>query len=139
MVSDGDQALMAEYILEEKRLSAALDALDERLEAPLGKLERARSLLLKAKGAYDQAKSAVDALESDRVLLEGEIAQLVEKKSKLRVEARVAEGGGVRPGTAAFVEQLDELAGDKAEFQLNKRTKALDVEAELERLKDAMK
>ena len=61
-----------------------------------------------------------------------------EKKSKLRVEAAVAEGGGIRPGTAELVEQMGELAGDAEAYRAKKAVQALDVEAELERLKAAM-
>jgi len=129
---------MAEYIKEEKRLTAAMEELDGKLVAPNEKLDRARGLLLKAKSAYDQAKGAVDAIVSDRILLEGELSMIREKKSKLRVEARVAEVGGVRPGTADLVEQMDELAGDRETYRVEQESIALDVEAELAKLKASM-
>ena len=138
MATEGDRGLMAQYILEEKRLSGAIDDLTDRLKAPSEKLERAREVLLKAKAAYDQAKGAVESLQSDRMLLEGELDLVREKKSKLRVEAAVAEGGGIRPGTAELVEQMGELAGDAEAYRAKKAVQALDVEAELERLKASM-
>ena len=138
MATDGDRGLMAQYILEEKRLNAAIDELTGQLRAPSEKLERARELLLKAKAAYDQSKGVVESLESDRMLLEGELELIGEKKSKLRVESRVAEGGGIRPGTAELVEQMGALAGDAETYRAEKAVEALDVESELERLKSAM-
>jgi len=138
MATEGDRGLMAEYILEEKRLGSAIEDLNDQLRGPGEKLERAREVLLKAKAAYDQAKGVVESLESDRMLLEGELELILEKKSKLRVEARVAEGGGIRPGTAELVEQMGELAGDAEAYRAEKAVQALDVEAELERLKAAM-
>ena len=72
------------------------------------------------------------------MLLEGELDLVREKKSKLRVEAAVAEGGGIRPGTAELVEQMGELAGDAEAYRAKKAVQALDVEAELERLKASM-
>jgi hypothetical protein len=138
MSTDGDRGLMAQYILEEKRLGAAIEDLNDRLRAPNEKLERARELLLKAKAAYDQSKSVVESLESDRTLLEGDLDLVLEKKSKLRVESRVAEGGGIRPGTAELVEQMGALAGDAETYRAEKAVQALDVESELERLKAAM-
>jgi hypothetical protein len=138
MATDGDRALMAEYIKEEKRLGAAMDEVNGRLEAPREKLERSREVLMRAKSAFDQAKAAVEALESDRILLEGELDLVREKKSRLRVEAQVAEGGGIRPGTAELAEQMDELAGDAETYRVKQETQALDVEDELARLKAAM-
>ena len=63
---------------------------------------------------------------------------ITEKKTKLRIEARVAEGGGMRPGTAELVEQMTELAGDPEVYRAQKAVQALDVEDELARLKAAM-
>ena len=138
MATEGDRGLMAQYILEEKRLTAAIADLNDRLKVPNEKLERAREILLKAKAAYDQAKGAVESLESDRTLVEGELDLVLEKKSKLRVEAAVAQGGGIRPGTAELVEQMSELAGDAEAYRAKKAVDALDVDAELARLKAAM-
>ena len=138
MATDGDRGLMAQYILEEKRLTAAIDDLNAQLLEPTQKLERTREVLLRAKAAYDQAKAVVGSLESDRTLLEGELELITEKKTKLRIEARVAEGGGMRPGTAEFVEQMTELAGDPEVYRAQKAVQALDVEDELARLKAAM-
>ena len=138
MATDGDRAVMAEYIKEEKRLQALVDDLNAQLVAPTEKLERSKELLVKAKAAYDQAKGVVDGLVSDRTLLEGDLDLIRQKKSQLRVEARVAEGGGIRPGTMEFAEQMDELAGDAGSYRVKKEAQALDVEAELARLKAAM-
>jgi hypothetical protein len=138
MATDGDRALMAEYIKEEKRLSAAIGDVNTRLEAPNEKLQRSREVLKRAKSAFDQAKAAVDGLVSDRILLEGDLDRIREKKSHLRVEARVAEGGGIRPGTAELVEQMDELAGDADTYRVTKEAQALDVEEDLARLKASM-
>lgn len=138
MATDGDRGLMAQYILEEKRLTAAIDDLNAQLLEPTQKLERTREVLLRAKAAYDQAKAVVGSLESDRTLLEGELELITEKKTKLRIEARVAEGGGMRPGTAELVEQMTELAGDPEVYRAQKAVQALDVEDELARLKAAM-
>ncbi len=138
MATDGDRCLMAQYILEEKRLTAAIDDLNAQLLEPTQKLERTREVLLRAKAAYDQAKAVVGSLESDRTLLEGELELITEKKTKLRIEARVAEGGGMRPGTAELVEQMTELAGDPEVYRAQKAVQALDVEDELARLKAAM-
>ena len=138
MATDGDRGLMAQYILEEKRLTAAIDDLNAQLLEPTQKLERTREVLLRAKAAYDQAKAVVGSLESDRTLLEGELELITEKKTKLRIEARVAEGGGMRPGIAELVEQMTELAGDPEVYRAQKAVQALDVEDELARLKAAM-
>ena len=138
MATEGDRGLMAQYILEEKRLTAAIADLNDRLKVPNEKLARAREILLKAKASYDQAKGAVESLESDRTLVEGELDLVLEKKSKLRVEAAVAQGGGIRPGTAELVEQMSELAGDAEAYRAKKAVDALDIDAELARLKAAM-
>lgn len=138
MSTEGDRGLMAQYILEEKRLGAAIEDLNDRLVGPSEKLARARELLLKAKAAYDQSKGVVESLESDRSLIEGELELVLEKKSKLRVESQVAQGGGIRPGTAELVEQMGALAGDAQTYRAEKAIQALDVQSELERLKAAM-
>ena len=138
MSTEGDRGLMAQYILEEKRLGAAIEDLNDRLRAPSEKLARARELLLKAKAAYDQSKGVVESLESDRSLIEGDLELVLEKKSKLRVESQVAQGGGIRPGTAELVEQMGALAGDAQTYRAEKAIQALDVQSELERLKAAM-
>ena len=46
MATDGDRGLMAQYILEEKRLTAAIDDLNAQLLEPTQKLERTREVLL---------------------------------------------------------------------------------------------
>jgi hypothetical protein len=54
------------------------------------------------------------------------------------VESQVAQGGGIRPGTAELVEQMGALAGDAQTYRAEKAIQALDVQSELERLKAAM-
>ena len=50
----------------------------------------------------------------------------------------MAQGGGIRPGTAELVEQMSELAGDAEAYRAKKAVDALDIDAELARLKAAM-
>ena len=92
--------------------------------------------MLKAKAAYEQILAEVKPLRSDKTLLEGELELLSDKKAKLRHEAALARGGyGMRPGTGALVEQMNAIAGDATEHQLQKETRAMDAAAALEALK----
>lgn len=138
-VSEGTTLEMTELILMEKEQQAKLDAVEAALEEPERKLARAKELLLKAKAAYEHCLDNVKPLRSDKILIEGELEMLAGKKSVLRQEAAIEHaGGGVRPGTAAFVEQLDEIAGDKGAYEAKKAAQSLDVEAALADLKSSM-
>ncbi len=138
-VNEGTSMEMTELILMEKEERAKLAAVEAALVEPEAKLARAKELLLKAKTAYEHCLAAVKPLRSDKILIEGELELLAGKKSVLRQEAALEHaGGGVRPGTAAFAQQLDELAGDKGEFEAKKAAQALDVESALADLKSSM-
>lgn len=138
MPDEGSKLLMAELLLQEKELRAKIGAIDAQLEEPLARLARARAILVKAKAAYEQILGEVKPLQSDRILLEGELQLVAEKKTEARMEARRIEARGVRPGTQQFVEQMNQLAGDPEEAKLHKATAALDLEAELAALKSQM-
>ena len=135
MPDEGTMLEMAALIQEEKRLGALIADLDARLEQPEARLAKAEALLAKAQKARDDLWAAVQPLRSDRILHEGDVARIRDKRSKLRVASRVADGKGIRPGTGALVEQLDELAGDKAQADAKKAKRALEVESALADMK----
>ena len=85
-----------------------------------------------------QVRAVCKPLQSDKILLEGELELLMDKKRELRRDARLREGGGIRPGTQALVEQMTEIAGDPEEHRLSKAAKAADIENELAALKAKM-
>ncbi len=135
MIDEGSQLEMTELVLEEKEIKAKLGVLDQRLAEPERRLLKAKQLLLKAKSAYESILEEVRPLRSDKILLEGELERVHEAKSKLRVEARLLEGGGVRPGTQAFVDQMNEVAGDPEDARIAKAADELDLDAALAALK----
>ncbi len=135
MADEGSQALMAELVLMEKEEQAKLAAVQAQLDAELPRLAKAREVVLKAKAKYDEIKALVDPLESDKILIQGELDLIAQKKSECRVEARRIEAGGIRPGTAEFVEQMNEIAGDPEVARAKAEAQALDVEAELAAMK----
>jgi len=138
-LDEGFRMEMAEYIRQEKELKVKLEILEQKLEKPEAKLAKAREIVLKAKAAYEACLAEVKPLRSDKTLIEGELEMLSEKKAKLRHDAAMAKGGyGMRPGTQAFVEQMNQLAGDPAEHKLKKETGKLDASAALEALKAKM-
>lgn len=138
-MDEGFRLEMAEYIRQEKELKVKLEILEQKLAAPEAKLARAREIVLKAKAAYESILAEVKPLRSDKTLLEGELGLVSEKKAQLRHDAALAKGGyGMRPGTQAFVEQMNEVAGDAATHNLKKEANALDAAAALEALKAKM-
>ncbi len=137
-MNEGDHLEMTELVLQEKELKAKIGVIDERMKEPLEKLRRMRAILEKAKAAYKQALEAIKPLQSDKMLLEGDLELLLEKKSVLRQEARMRESPGIRPGTAALVDQMKGLVGDPEAFQLAQETKAAGVESDLAALKEKM-
>ncbi|TNF25137.1 MAG: hypothetical protein EP329_23615 [Deltaproteobacteria bacterium] len=138
-LDEGFRLEMAEYIRQEKELKVKLEILEQKLAGPEAKLAKAREIVLKAKAAYESILADVKPLRSDKTLIEGELELVAEKKAKLRHDAALAKGGyGMRPGTQAFVEQMNQLAGDPAEHRLKKEASALDAAAALEALKARM-
>lgn len=138
-MEEGFRLEMAEHIKQEQELKAKLGVLLENLKKPEERLAKAKEILLKAKAAYEQILAEVTPLRSDKALIEGELQLIEEKKSKLRQEALYARGGaGMRPGTQAFVEQMNELAGDAETAQMKKEVAAADAAAALEELKRKM-
>ncbi len=138
-LEEGFRMEMAEYVRDEKELKVKLEILEQKLAGPEAKLAKARAILLKAKAHYEQSLAVVKPLKSDKVLIEGELEMLGEKKAKLRHEAALARGGyGMRPGTKQLVEQLEEVAGDAETHRTNKAVKQLDASAALAALKAKM-
>lgn len=138
-MEEGFRIEMAEHIKQENELKAKLAILVENMKKPEEKLAKAREIILKAKAAYETILAELSPLRSDKTLIEGELVLLEEKKSKLRQEAIFArQGGGIRPGTGAFVEQMNALAGDAETAQMKKEVAAADAAAALEALKKKM-
>ena len=138
-MEEGFRLEMAEYIRQENELKAKLEVIQEQLKAPEEKLAKARAILLKAKEAYEAFLEDVTPLRSDKTLLEGELTMLEEKKSKLRQEALFQRGGGgIRPGMGAFVEQMNQLAGDAEEAHMRKEVAAANAADALAALKAKM-
>ncbi len=135
-MEEGFRMEMAERIREENELKAKLAILEQALEAPEAKLEKAKQILIKAKAHYDACLDEVKPLRSDKTLIEGELVLIEEKKSKLRQEAAYARGGGgIRPGTGQLVEQMNAIAGDAEEHAMRKDVKAAAALDALEELK----
>lgn len=138
-MEEGFRLEMAEYIRQENELKAKLGVIVEKLKGPEEKLAKARAILLKAKQAYEQILEEVTPLRSDKTLLEGELVLVEEKKSKLRQDALYQRGGGgIRPGTGAFVEQMNQLAGDPEEARMRKEVAAANAADALAALKAKM-
>ena len=135
MADEGSVMEMAELLLMEKEVNAKLSAIQPHLEQHRPRLAKAKAVILKAKAKYDEIKSLLEPLESERIMLEGELAELEEKKRQCRFQSRVLEGGGIRPGTQAFVDQMNELAGDPEEARVAEAAQDLAIESELEALK----
>jgi hypothetical protein len=79
-----------------------------------------------------------EPIQSDKMLAEGELELVLEKKSTLRQEARLSEVGGMRPGTQELVQQMRGMVGDPAGFRAEKAVRAVEVESALDALKDKM-
>jgi len=139
-MDEGFRLEMAEHIKREQELRAKLGVINEKMKEPEEKLAKARMILLKAKEVYEKYLEELTPLRSDKTLIEGELQMIEEAKSKLRQEALYARGGGggMRPGTTAFVEQMNQIAGDPAEAQMKKEVRAADAAAALEALKKKM-
>jgi len=135
---EGFRLEMAEHIRQENELKTKLAILEQKLEAPMAKLEKAKQIVLKAKAALEQCLEDVRPLRSDRELVLGELQLIEEKKSKLRQDAAYARGPATRVGTGAFVEQMNELGGDRAESDMRKEVKAAGAAEALEALKKKM-
>ena len=138
-MEEGFRLEMAEHIKQEQELRMKLGVLVENMKRPEEKLAKAKEILFKAKAAYEHILAELTPMRSEKTLIEGELTLIEEKKSKLRQEALYARGGGgLRPGTGAFVEQMNELAGDPAEAQMKKEVAAADAASALEALKKKM-
>lgn len=138
MADEGTVLLMAELIKEDKRLQEELARAESALEAPRRRLEEAQALLNQAQTTFAQVKDALDRREAQKTMIEAQIRENEAEKSRLRVENRVAEGGGLRPGTAAFVEQMQELTGDDTEVAMDKAQQEAEIDAELQAMKAAL-
>jgi len=138
-MEEGFRIEMAEYIRQENELKAKLGVLAEQMKGPEEKLAKARAILLKAKTAYEQILEELTPMRSDKTLLEGELTMVEEKKSKLRQEALFQRGGGgIRPGTGALVEQMNQLGGDPEEAKMRKEVAAANAAEALAALKAKM-
>ncbi len=138
MADEGTNLLMAEYIKQEKELTEKIRAVDLAMQAPVAKLRKAKQVLDKAKAYFDRCLQEVRPLQSDKTLLEGELELVLENKGKLRVESRLAEGEGMRPGTQQLVQQMQKLAGDPGQAEAAAAAKQLKVEDELAALKSKL-
>lgn len=139
-MEEGFRMEMAEYIRQENELKAKLGVLAEQMKGPEDKLARARAILLKAKAAYEQILEELTPMRSDKTLFEGELTMVEEKKSKLRQDALFQRGGGggMRPGTEALVEQMNQLGGDAEEAKMRKEVAAANAAEALAALKAKM-
>jgi len=138
-MEEGFRLEMAEHIRQENELKAKLAILEQQLEGPEAKLDKAKQILLKAKAHFEQCLEEVRPLRSDKTMIEGELQLIEEKKSKLRQEAAFARGGGgIRPGTGQLVEQMNAIAGDADEAAMRKEVKAAAAADALEALKQKM-
>lgn len=138
MADEGSQIEMTELVLQEKEARAKLATLDAALAEPEQRLAKAKALLLKAKAAYEGCLEAVKPLRSDKILVEGDLELIEEKKREVRMQARMIAGGGIRPGTQEAVEALQELAGDPAEAKLRQATSEAAADQALAALKAKM-
>ncbi len=138
-MEEGYRLEMAELIKQENEQKAKLAIVEQKLAGPEEKLEKAKAILLKAKAAYEQILAEVQPLRSDKILIEGELTALREKKSELKHQAALSRGGaGMRPGTQAFVEQMQELVGPAEDIRLKNEVKQQDASQALEALKRKM-
>ena len=135
MADEGSEALMAELVMMEKEEEAKLAKIQAELDVQEPRLAKARELVIKAKAKYDEVKALIEPLQSDKILIEGELASIAQKKAECRMQARRIEVGGIRPGTQEFVEQMNAVAGDPQEAKEKAAAKALEVESELAALK----
>jgi hypothetical protein len=135
VADEGSQFEMTELVLQEKEARARLVAIDAALVEPEARFEKAKAILLKAKAAYEACLEDVKPLRSDKILVEGELELIEEKKREVRMNARLIAGGGIRPGTQEAVEALQELAGDPAEAKLRQATKEAAADQALAALK----
>jgi hypothetical protein len=138
MADEGSTELMAELVMMEKEEEAKLATIQAQLDVHEPRLAKARELILKAKAKYDEVKVVVAPLQSDKILIQGELDAIAQKKADCRMEARRVEVGGIRPGTAEFVEHMNEIAGDPEVAEAKAAAKAISVEAELAALKAKM-
>jgi len=138
-MEEGYRLEMAAHIQQENEQKAKLAIIEQRLVVPEEKLAKAKQLLLKAKAAYELFLAEVQPLRSDKILIEGELTLIREKKAELKHQATLARGGaGMRPGTNAFAEQMSELVGPPEDLQLKKEVKAQGTAQALEELKRKM-
>ena len=138
MADEGTVLLMAELLKEGKRLEEELQRADAALEVPQKRLEEAERLLAQAQTMVAQSRDALARRQAQKEMIQQQIAANEAKKSDLRVENRVAEGGGRRPGTSEFVQQMQELTGDDTEVALDKAQKTAEIDAELKAMKAAL-
>jgi hypothetical protein len=138
MADEGSTELMAELVMMEKEEEAKLAAIQAQLDVHEPRLAKARELILKAKAKYDEVKVVVAPLQSDKILIQGELDAIAQKKADCRMEARRVEVGGIRPGTAEFVAHMNEIAGDPEVAEAKAAAKAINVDAELAALKAKM-
>jgi hypothetical protein len=138
MADEGTVLLMAELLKEEKRLQEELSRAEAGMEAPMKRLQEAKALVAQAQATQAQAQDALARHQAQKGMIEEKIKENEAKKSQLRVENRVAQGGGLRPGTAEFVEQMQEITGDDTEVALENAQKQADIDAELKAMKAAL-
>ena len=134
MADEGSLLEMTELVMMEKELNDKLEAIRPHLEHHRPRLAKAKEVILKAKAKYDEIKAVLEPYESERIMIEGELAQLEDKKRQCRIQSRLLEGG-IRPGTQAFVDQMHALVGDPEEARAKEAADALDIEAQLAALK----
>lgn len=138
MADEGTQLLMAEHIKREKELNLKLRQVEQAMQEPLQKLRKAKAILEKAKTYFNTCLEDIRPLQSDKTLMEGELEMVLEAKRKLKIESRLAEGGGMRPGTQEFVQQMQELVGDPGQAEAAEAEKQLQVEDALAALKQKL-
>ena len=126
---------MTEFLLQEKELKEKVRKVMLAMKEPVEKLRKAKAILEKAKAHFANCLAEVKPLQSDKIMLEGELELIEEKKSKLRQEARFAESGGIRPGTQALVDQMHELVGDPEQAKVREEIKAAQVDDALAAMK----
>lgn len=131
---------MAELLKEEREVREKLELTLRHLEGPKAKLEKAKAILLKAKAAYEGILAEVKPLESDKLLFEGELQLLQEKKLALRKEARMeAGGGGAKSQAQELLLQMKDMGLDPAEKQASDEAKKAAAEEALRALKAKIK
>ena len=138
MPDEGDVLLMAELIKDEKRLRARVAEAESRLAEPRRVLEQATSALEAARIHHGDAQALLGRFEAAHRMATDELAEVLSKKSDLRVESRVADGVGRRTGTAQLVNDLQAITGDDTEVAADRLHKEMSIEAELQAMKEAM-